>query len=125
MGNLQHYLSETLTQFWGNVSFLKTEHQALEMTQLQYNTAYRTWTYIPNPINQQRIYQKEGAIMIPVKSTSLFPRFAQQTSRLIGRPLTFALAMAVIGIWGVSGLIFQYSDTWQLVMNAGTTIVPS
>lgn len=61
--------------------------------------------------------------MIPVKSPSLFTRFAQQTSRLTGRPLTFVVAMAVVLIWGVSGPIFQYSDTWQLVINTGTTIV--
>lgn len=61
--------------------------------------------------------------MIPVKSIFLFPRFAQQTSRLTGRPLTFALTTAVIVIWGVSEPLFQYSDTWQLVINHGTTVV--
>lgn len=123
MGNLQHNLNEILTHFFGNVSVLDKEHRALEMAQLQNNTAYGTWTYIPNSMNEQRIYQKKGTNMFPVKSTSLFTRFAQQTSRLTGRPLTFALAAAVIVIWGVSGPIFQYSDTWQLVINTDTTIV--
>jgi low affinity Fe/Cu permease len=61
--------------------------------------------------------------MISVKSTSWFTRFAQQTSRLSGRPVAFAMATAVIVVWGVSGPIFHYSDTWQLVINTGTTIV--
>ncbi|MDR4495154.1 MAG: low affinity iron permease family protein [Nitrospirales bacterium] len=61
--------------------------------------------------------------MIPVKPTSWFTRFAQQTSRLAGRPVVFVMATAVIVVWGVSGPMFHYSDTWQLVINTGTTIV--
>jgi len=40
-----------------------------------------------------------------------------------GRPASFVLALAIVAIWGVSGPIFHYSDTWQLVINTGTTIV--
>jgi len=52
-----------------------------------------------------------------------FSQAAQWTSRQCGRPLTFGLAVAIVVIWGVTGPVFGYSDTWQLVINTGTTIV--
>jgi low affinity Fe/Cu permease len=48
---------------------------------------------------------------------------ATQTSVAAGHPLTFAIAVSVILVWAVSGPLFNYSDTWQLVINTGTTIV--
>ena len=54
---------------------------------------------------------------------SLFTRCAKGTSRLAGRPATFVIAILVIAAWAVSGPIFGYSDTWQLVINTGTTII--
>ena len=48
---------------------------------------------------------------------------ATQTSAAAGHPLTFSLAMGVIVVWAVTGPLFNYSDTWQLVINTGTTIV--
>jgi low affinity Fe/Cu permease len=48
---------------------------------------------------------------------------ATQTAQLSGKPLTFIIALSTIVLWGVSGPIFHYSDTWQLVINTGTTIV--
>jgi low affinity Fe/Cu permease len=53
----------------------------------------------------------------------LFRRFAQRTSRAVGSSWAFVLALAVIVAWAVSGPIFHFSDTWQLVINTGTTIV--
>jgi low affinity Fe/Cu permease len=61
--------------------------------------------------------------MRPTKSTSRFTRFAKLTARVSGRPATFMLAFAVIVVWGVTGPLFGFSDTWQLVINTGTTIV--
>ena len=61
--------------------------------------------------------------MRPSKSTSWFTRFAKWTARAAGRPATFALAAAVIVVWAVTGPLFGFSDTWQLVINTGTTIV--
>ena len=61
--------------------------------------------------------------MRPTKSTSLFTRFAKWTARATGRPATFCMAAAVIVVWGVTGPLFKFSDTWQLVINTGTTIV--
>ena len=57
--------------------------------------------------------------------TSWFTSFAQKTAHLAGKPMTFLLAAATIVIWGVTGPLFGYSDTWQLVINTGTTIVTS
>ena len=54
---------------------------------------------------------------------SWFTRFAAAISRFAGRPITFALAAATILAWAVTGPLFGFSDTWQLVINTGTTIV--
>jgi low affinity Fe/Cu permease len=61
--------------------------------------------------------------MRPTKPTTWFTRFSKWTAKYAGRPVTFALAVAVIFAWGVSGYLFDFSDTWQLVINTGTTIV--
>ena len=52
-----------------------------------------------------------------------FHIFATETARLSGRPLAFAIAVAIVLVWGVTGPIFGFSDTWQLVINTGTTII--
>jgi low affinity Fe/Cu permease len=54
---------------------------------------------------------------------SLFNKAAVWTSRQCGRASTFAIACTTILAWAVTGPIFHYSDTWQLVINTGTTIV--
>jgi low affinity Fe/Cu permease len=61
--------------------------------------------------------------MRPTKSRSRFTRFAKATSRVTGRPATFILAMGVILTWLVTGPLFRFSDTWQLVVNTGTTVI--
>ena len=61
--------------------------------------------------------------MRPAKSTSWFTRFAKWTARKTGQPSAFMIATAVILAWGLTGPLFQFSDTWQLVINTGTTIV--
>ena len=61
--------------------------------------------------------------MRPSKSRSWFTRFAKWTARVTGRPSTFALAVTVIVVWAATGPLFRFSDTWQLVINTGTTIV--
>jgi low affinity Fe/Cu permease len=52
-----------------------------------------------------------------------FAHFAQLTSHLAGRPIAFLLAVLAVAVWLMSGPLFGYSDTWQLVINTGTTIV--
>lgn len=57
------------------------------------------------------------------KRPSWFTRVAKATSRAAGRPATFAIAVTVIVVWALTGPIFDYSDTWQLVINTSTTII--
>ena len=52
-----------------------------------------------------------------------YSRFAKDAARFCGKPPTFVVALAVIVLWAVTGPIFGFSDTWQLVINTGTTIV--
>lgn len=52
-----------------------------------------------------------------------FTQFSSYIARASGRPATFVLASLTIVVWAVTGPVFHYSDTWQLVINTGTTIV--
>src|SRR6478672_8131704 len=52
-----------------------------------------------------------------------FQCFARATARAAGSPWAFGLAMMIVLLWGLTGPIFHYSDTWQLVINTGTTII--
>lgn len=54
---------------------------------------------------------------------TLFSRFAKKSSRLAGSPNSFLVAVFVILIWAITGPFFDYSDTWQLVINTSTTII--
>src|SRR5215510_8885594 len=54
---------------------------------------------------------------------SLFQESAHHSARATGHPLAFGLALGLIAVWGVTGPLFHFSDTWQLVINTGTTIV--
>ena len=54
---------------------------------------------------------------------STFSRLAKAASRFTGRPLCFGLALLVVAAWAITGPLFKFSDTWQLVINTGTTIV--
>ncbi len=59
----------------------------------------------------------------PHPLSARFSRFAQHVASWSGHPVAFILAVVVIAVWIVTGPIFHYSDTWQLVINTGTTIV--
>jgi len=59
----------------------------------------------------------------PSRSVSTFTRFAKWAARATGRPGTFIGAAAIIVLWILTGPIFGFSDTWQLVINTGTTII--
>ena len=54
---------------------------------------------------------------------SAFTRLAKKASTFTGRPACFALALGTIVVWAVTGPLFKFSDTWQLVINTGTTII--
>jgi low affinity Fe/Cu permease len=53
----------------------------------------------------------------------LFAKFANATSRVTGSPQAFLICVAAVLVWAASGPIFQFSETWQLVINTGTTII--
>ena len=53
----------------------------------------------------------------------IFERFSARTAFLAGQPHAFVLAVLVIAVWALTGPLFHWSDTWQLVINTGTTIV--
>ncbi len=55
--------------------------------------------------------------------TDLFRRFAHITARAVGSVWAFFLAFLIIVVWAITGPIFHFSDTWQLIINTGTTIV--
>ena len=61
--------------------------------------------------------------MRPAKSGSWFTWFAKATARYSGRPVSFFAAVAIVLLWIATGPIFGFSDTWQLVINTGTTVV--
>jgi len=58
-----------------------------------------------------------------MNSNNLFSRVARRTAHAVGRPVTFAVAVLIVLIWAALGPVFHFSDTWQLVINTGTTIV--
>ena len=70
-----------------------------------------------NASKESRVVRREK------RNGRLFDELAAKVARWTGRPVAFAVALIVIIVWGVTGPIFQYSDTWQLIINTGTTIV--
>ncbi|MCV2363996.1 low affinity iron permease family protein [Paucibacter sp. DJ1R-11] len=56
-------------------------------------------------------------------TSNWYSRFAKATAHFCGRPRVFTLAVAVILVWLLTGPLFGFSDTWQLVINTGTTII--
>jgi len=59
----------------------------------------------------------------PYATNDVFRRIANRTSHGVGSPWAFVAAVVVIVTWAITGPLFHYSDTWQLVINTGTTIV--
>jgi low affinity Fe/Cu permease len=55
--------------------------------------------------------------------TEVFRKFAHRTSEALGSPAAFIAALVVVLAWALTGPVFQFSETWQLVINTGTTIV--
>lgn len=58
-----------------------------------------------------------------MRRASLYSRFAKSAAHFCGRPRVFTLAVASIAVWMITGPLFDFSDTWQLVINTGTTII--
>lgn len=64
-----------------------------------------------------------GANKRPTAINIAFGTIANNIAREAGRPFAFITALAIVIVWGATGPMFHYSDTWQLVINTGTTIV--
>ena len=58
-----------------------------------------------------------------MRSAVWYSRFAKAAAHFCGRPRVFSLAVGIIAVWIVTGPLFGFSDTWQLVINTGTTII--
>src|SRR5881392_4094908 len=56
-------------------------------------------------------------------SPRMFRRFAHRVAVIVGAPCAFGLALAIVVVWAVAGPLFHFSDSWQLTINTGTTIV--
>lgn len=56
-------------------------------------------------------------------SGKLFTRIANEIAFAAGKPIAFILCCLIVVVWGISGPIFGFSDTWQLIINTGTTII--
>jgi len=61
--------------------------------------------------------------MRPTRPRSWFTRVAKWTAHATGRPVAFLTAFGVVVVWAMTGPLFGFSDTWQLVINTGTTVV--
>jgi low affinity Fe/Cu permease len=61
--------------------------------------------------------------MRPTRSKTWFTRFTKWTAKATGKPLAFTVAVFVIAAWAITGPIFGFSDTWQLIINTATTVV--
>lgn len=57
------------------------------------------------------------------KITSAFEKFSAKVTKITGKPISFLMAIFIILVWAITGPVFKYSDTWQLVINTGTTII--
>lgn len=74
-----------------------------------------------NPISRMKKSQRSRKI--PRAQRRGFGKFARESARWTGRPIAFGIAAGVILIWAFTGPMFHFSDTWQLVINTGTTII--
>jgi low affinity Fe/Cu permease len=73
-----------------------------------------------------KLQHKRAAKAMPLAERTppnAFERFAHKTANAVGRPVAFFLALATVLFWATTGPLFGFSDTWQLVINTGTTIV--
>jgi low affinity Fe/Cu permease len=68
-------------------------------------------------------HAKKNTETAPRSNGGFFQRFSRATSLVVGTPTSFLVAVAIIVIWAITGPAFGFSDTWQLVINTGTTII--
>jgi low affinity Fe/Cu permease len=82
---------------------------------------------VPHPQGPEPAYSREEAGLTRAegrqRQVPVFERWSAAITRAVGRPKAFLIAATVVVAWAVSGPVFGFSDTWQLVINTGTTIV--
>jgi low affinity Fe/Cu permease len=81
---------------------------------------------MPTPLMAQLLLYQRNRILrynTSEQLNNLFRKFANKTSEVTGSPWAFITATAIIVVWAISGPIFGFSDTWQLVINTSTTII--
>src|ERR1043166_5332133 len=83
----------------------------------------RAMTATPNKLLVSSGATSAGARGEQSQRLPLFARLSNEVARLTGKPVTFALCCLIILAWAATGPVFHYSDTWQLIINTGTTIV--
>jgi low affinity Fe/Cu permease len=71
----------------------------------------------------EKLHEQEAKRDLFCVVRDAFRVFARKTSAILGSAWAFAVAILIIVIWGITGPTFHYSDTWQLIINTGTTIV--
>ena len=78
---------------------------------------------MPRETQQEKLKEQEAKRDFFCLVSDAFRVFARKTSNVLGSAWVFVLALLIIVIWAVTGPTFHYSDTWQLIINTGTTIV--
>jgi low affinity Fe/Cu permease len=78
---------------------------------------------MPRETQQEKLKEQEAKRDFFCIVSDAFRVFARKTSNVLGSAWVFVLALLIIVVWGVTGPTFHYSDTWQLIINTGTTIV--
>jgi low affinity Fe/Cu permease len=73
--------------------------------------------------NRTRYHEAKELVQTTHGLNFWFSRFASQTAQIVGHPYMFLAAVFVIALWAITGPYFHYSDTWQLIINTGTTII--
>jgi len=78
---------------------------------------------MPSETQEEKLKEQEAKRDFFCIVSDAFRVFARRTSNVLGSAWAFVLALLVIVVWGITGPTFHYSDTWQLIINTGTTIV--
>ena len=103
----------------GDYTFIAKVFQR-RVSKVKVNTLIQDGKFL---LENDRIEEARAKLMEAIKSRSFFTRFAKATSRAAGKPAAFLIALAIILAWIATGPMFGFSDTWQLVINTGTTII--
>ena|SRR5437762_1359803 len=78
---------------------------------------------MPKETQEEKLKEQEAKRDFFCIVSDAFRVFARRTSNVLGSAWVFVLALLVIVVWGITGPTFHYSDTWQLIINTGTTII--